>query len=333
MNNPDSTTTKTGSGANENEGRRHLESTFNDQTGNFTAELCQFLTSLAKTPNDQYEDLSFHLTRLREALLIEVDTESDSRSKRSSESSSEGDFSLHNSSQSTNGMVSSDASPQTPRSRTDSTNYSSASPMSQSSDASGSPNRENDLRKKQTKSLVTKSKEGARVFFSLQSGAIYELREEDIEEAFSQFGDVVYIRVKKNPCKGVNGYVDFASPTSAKEAVNRGLQCGQCVLHTIMPWSSLTERPVPYQILLESRYLPNVYEKQMVLKSFFSKFGIVNGVVFLGYRADNIQRFIISFRENQPAQDLIGSSVKILSSTVFVKEVTSRTIGLNSFYP
>ena len=90
MNNPDSTTTKTGSAANENEGRRHLESTFNDQTGNFTAELCQFLTSLAKTQNDKYEDLSFHLTRLREALLIEVDTESDSTSKRSSESSSEG---------------------------------------------------------------------------------------------------------------------------------------------------------------------------------------------------------------------------------------------------
>ena len=69
-----------------------MESTFNDQTGNFTAELCQFLTSLAKTPNDKYEDLSFHLTRLREALLIEVDTESDSRSKRSSESSSEGNI-------------------------------------------------------------------------------------------------------------------------------------------------------------------------------------------------------------------------------------------------
>ena len=81
--------------ANENAGRRPLKPTFNDQTGNFTAELCQFLTSLAKTPDDQYEDLSFHLTRLREALLIEVDdTESDSRSKRSSESSSEGN--IHN---------------------------------------------------------------------------------------------------------------------------------------------------------------------------------------------------------------------------------------------
>ena len=68
---------------------RQAEASFSNQTGNFTAELCQFLTSLAKTPGDQYEDLSIHLTRLREALLIEVDTESESRSKRSSESSSE----------------------------------------------------------------------------------------------------------------------------------------------------------------------------------------------------------------------------------------------------
>ena len=68
-------------------GPRQAEASFSNQTGNFTAELCQFLTSLAKTPDDQYEDLSIHLTRLREALLIEVDSES--RSKRSSESSSE----------------------------------------------------------------------------------------------------------------------------------------------------------------------------------------------------------------------------------------------------
>ena len=96
MNNLDPTTTSGAANANGHAGGRQAESTFNDQTGNFTAELCQFLTSLAKTPDDQYEDLSFHLTRLREALLIEVDTEaeSDSRSKRSSESSSEGN--IHN---------------------------------------------------------------------------------------------------------------------------------------------------------------------------------------------------------------------------------------------
>ena len=104
-------------------------------------------------------------------------------------------------------MTSSEASPQASRLGSDSSNYSSASPKSQSSDASGSPNGENVIRKKQTKSLVTKSKVGARVFFSLQSGAIYELREEDIEESLSQYGDVVNIRVRENPNKGINGYV------------------------------------------------------------------------------------------------------------------------------
>ena len=67
----------------------------------------------------------------------------------------------------------------------------------------------------------------------------------------------------------------------------------------------------------------------MVLGSFFNKFGLVEGVVFLGYTQGKagLQRFVISFRDAQTAQDLIGSSLKILSSTVFVKEVTKNTIG------
>ena len=90
----------------------------------------------------------------------------------------------------------------------------------------------------------------------------------------------------------------------------------------------LLQIPVPHQILLESRYLPNVWEKEMVLRSFFNKFGLVEGVVFLGYTDGEagLQRFVISFRDSQPAQDLIGSSLKILSSTVFVKEVTRNTV-------
>ena len=87
--NESTTTALTAPNDNTHAGARPAEATFSNQTGNFTSELCQFLTSLAKTPDDQYEDLSIHLTRLREALLIEVDTESESRSKRSSESSSE----------------------------------------------------------------------------------------------------------------------------------------------------------------------------------------------------------------------------------------------------
>ena len=116
------------------------------------------------------------------------------------------DLSLSNISQSTDGMMSSDASPQALRSRANSSDYSSASPMSQSSDASGSPNG-NGIRNQQSKRLATKSRERARVFFSLQSGAIYELREDDIEEALSRFGDVTHVLVRENPYRGIIGYV------------------------------------------------------------------------------------------------------------------------------
>ena len=54
--------------------------------GAFTSELCQFLTNLAKTPGGEFPDLAVDLTRLREALLHEVETESTSRSSRRSES-------------------------------------------------------------------------------------------------------------------------------------------------------------------------------------------------------------------------------------------------------
>ena len=94
-----------------------------------------------------------------------------------------------------------------------------------------------------------------------------------------------------------------------------------------LTYGILLQTPVPHQILLESRYLPNVWEKQMVLRSFFNKFGRVSGVVFLDWVQNSAQRFVISFEDAKPAQDLIGSAVKILSSTVFVKEVTQETIN------
>ena len=99
----------------------------------------------------------------------------------------------------------------------------------------------------------------------------------------------------------------------------------------VLPNGILLQTPVPHQILLESRYLPNVWEKQMVLRSFFNKFGRVSGVVFLDWVQNSAQRFVISFEDAKPAQDLIGSAVKILSSTVFVKEVTQDTINCDRF--
>ena len=62
----------------------------NDHLDNasFTSELCQFLTNLVKTPGGEYTNLDVDLARLREALLheVEMETESTSRSSRRSES-------------------------------------------------------------------------------------------------------------------------------------------------------------------------------------------------------------------------------------------------------
>ena len=63
----------------------------NFENAAFTSELCQFLTNLAKTPGDEYSDLALDLSRLREALLNEVETESNSISDtRGNTSESEG---------------------------------------------------------------------------------------------------------------------------------------------------------------------------------------------------------------------------------------------------
>ena len=62
------------------------------QDPNFTAELCQFLTSLAKTSSSEdYSNLSLNMTRLREALLTEVvetGSESTSSPRRSTDAPS-----------------------------------------------------------------------------------------------------------------------------------------------------------------------------------------------------------------------------------------------------
>ena len=42
--------------------------------------------------------------------------------------------------------------------------------------------------------------------------------------------------------------------------------------------------------------MPQVWEKEIVLRSFFSKFGIVTGVTLLGFKQYGVQRFVISFK-------------------------------------
>lgn len=313
----------------------------NFENAAFTSELCQFLTNLAKTPGDEYSDLALDLSRLREALLNEVETESNSISDtRGNTSESEGcsdsaSFSDPSSMSASEASGSSPLSSSRSRSRIDSDSSGSSSPQSDQSSASAqSYTRDlNHSNRNQYLNYYTGvwNRRG-RVHFSLESGARYELGERDIHKAYSQYGKITGVYLFPRARRGLDGHVDYVEPVDAKKAVHRVVDVGQCRLYTLPQWDNLSDIPVPHQILLESRYLPNVWEKEMVLRSFFSKFGLVDGVVFLGYTDGKagLQRFVISFRDSKPAQDLIGSSLKILSSTVFVKEVTRNTIRSSS---
>jgi len=311
----------------------------NFENAAFTSELCQFLTNLAKTPGGEYNDLACDLSRLREALLNEVETETNS-STRGNRSESEGcDYSSASYSDPSS-MSASEASGSSPlsssrsRSRIDSDSSGSSSPQSDQSSSSAQTyfRHLNSNRNQYLNYYTSVWNRNGKVHFTLESGARYELVDTDIERAFSQHGKVLRVDLYPRARKGLDGYVVFVDAAGAKNAVHRTVEVGQCRLYTLPHWDNLNHVPVPHQILLESRYLPNVWEKEMVLRSFFNKFGLVEGVVFLGYTDGNagLQRFVISFRDSKPAQDLIGSSLKILSSTVFVKEVTKSTIRSSS---
>ena len=48
-------------------------------------------------------------------------------------------------------------------------------------------------------------------------------------------------------------YSEYVSADVAASLVNSLVKVGDCELHCSLPWESLTSKPVPHQILLESR--------------------------------------------------------------------------------
>jgi len=166
-----------------------------------------------------------------------------------------------------------------------------------------------------------------RVMLNLQKGARYELDKRQLMEAFSKFGKVIRM-IFNEETSGSVGFIDFRTTHSATEATNQVVRAGKCLIHTTLPMNCLSEVPVPYQIFLESRYLPRIWEKEIVLRSFFSKYGDVTGVLLWGRKG--VLRCIISFKEAAVAQNLIGTTVKILTCAVVVKEVSSNTVGADS---
>jgi len=166
-----------------------------------------------------------------------------------------------------------------------------------------------------------------RVMLNLQKGARYELDKRQLMEAFSKFGKVIRM-IFNEDTSGSVGFIDFRTTQSAIEATNQVVCAGKCLIHTTLPMNCLSEVPVPHQIFLESRYLPHIWEKEIVLRSFFAKYGEVTGVLLWGRKG--VQKCIISFKEEAVAQNLIGTTVKILTCTVVVKEVSSNTVGADS---
>merc|ERR1719228_253141 len=170
------------------------------------------------------------------------------------------------------------------------------------------------------------SRTSRQVKFSVQSGARFDLKEEEVRKVFSQYGRLVRASLFHKTRMGFDGFLEFSSAEVSCRLENSLVMVGDCQLHCSLPWETLTSQPVAHQILLESRYLPYVWERDMILRSFFSKYGVVTGVSMIGNTPGKLLRYVISFKEPKPALDLIGSSVKILSSTVWVREVTSKTI-------
>ena len=89
---------------------------------------------------------------------------------------------------------------------------------------------------------------------------------------------------------------EFSSGLATSSLENSLVRVGDCQIHCSLPWDTLTNQPVPYQILLESRYLPHVWERDMILRSFFSKYGLVTGVSMIGYTSGKLLRYVISFK-------------------------------------
>jgi len=234
----------------------------------FTSELCVFLSALATTSGTQFDSLTNQLVKLREVLMEEVVRDSDTDNDTSVE----------------------DTDAETVEET-----------LSESSTEKESEDEKSDISVKEMSKPVAREEVKAptnnrRVMLSLQRGARYELEERLVRQAFSKYGKIIRMKLFEKPYAGAWGFIEFRFSLSVPEALNQVVRAGNCWLHTSLPMYCLTEFPVTHQILLESRYLPQVWEKEIVLRSFFSKFGVVTGVTLLGFKQYGVQRFVISFK-------------------------------------
>jgi len=292
----------------------------------FETELYSFLAELSKATD--MSTLHKNLTRLKLAMMEEANKtdnsvkedgagdDSDASSSMASPERAE-NLSADSPERSNMDLTTSSISSASPGDTSSSTNLSTDTSLSSSPLAtSGAVGRQGSS-KPELRSLR----------FSVQSGARFDLKEKEVREVFSQYGELLRVGLYHKARMGFDGYLEFRTAVVSSVLENSLVKVGDCELHCSLPWETLTSQPVPHQILLESRYLPRVWERDMILRSFFSKYGVVTGVSMIGFTPGKLTRYVISFKDPKAARDLIGSYVKILSSMVWVREVTRQTIA------
>ena len=105
------------------------------------------------------------------------------------------------------------------------------------------------------------------------------------------------------------------------------MQVGECTLYTRLPRERFTEQPVPHQVtnstpttpstlepslqvLVESTTFPKLWERDLLLRQFFSQFGQVDALDWVGdWRAGGV-KLIVSFKV---IQDISSAIVGIWS--------------------
>ena len=164
-----------------------------------------------------------------------------------------------------------------------------------------------------------------RVQFHLQRGSSFELSEQKVHDFFSKnYGQVKTVGYNSSSGKGT---VEFASEIE-KNMLDKEIEIGDCSVYTCRRIGDLSEESVQTQILLESQQLPVGWERSMILRNHFEKFGKVAGVVFIGSRDGN-NRAIIGFEDKETVERLVGVTEIINGSKVDIQRVNSETVKWN----
>ena len=173
------------------------------------------------------------------------------------------------------------------------------------------------------------------VKFSVQRGARFDLKEEQLKEVSSKIGKLLRYRLYSRTSNGFDGFlgewriflfallsVEFECGDIAGSLVNTLVEVGDYELHCSHD---------PPQLLQQER------SRHWRLHAWFHSWQTppllhqLQGETPSRFRGFDCSLIVFPrFQDPNPALDLIGSWVKILSSTVWVREVTSQTIPVNT---